>query len=56
MEEFYGFLVKQARPFKEQKIGFSLDYNPHNYDGRMEITSGVEKGTTWRFNPDRPIY
>jgi len=56
MEEFYGFLGKQAHPFKEQKIAFSLDYNPHNYDGRMEITSGVEKGTTWRFNPARPIY
>ena len=46
-EEFYGFIGKQAHPFKEQKIEFSLDYNPHNYDGRMLINSGVQKGTTW---------
>ena len=46
-EEFYGFLGKQAHPFKEQKIEFSMDYNPHNYDGRMEITSGEEKGKTY---------
>ena len=46
-EEFYGFIGKQAHPFKEQKMEFSLDYNPQNYDGRMEIASGVEKGTTW---------
>ena len=45
--EFYGFIGKQAHPFKEQKMEFSLDYNPQNYDGRMEIASGAEKGTTW---------
>ena len=46
-EEFYGFLGKQAHPFKEQKLNFSLDYNPHNYDGRMEIASGADQGKTW---------
>lgn len=46
-EEFYGFLGKQAHAFKEQKMNFSLDYNPHNYDGRMEIASGADKGKIW---------
>ena len=46
-EEFYGFIGKQAHPFKEQKMEFSLDYNPNNYDGRMVIASGAEKGKTW---------
>ena len=47
VDEFYGFLGKQAHPFKEQHMTFSLDYIPKTFDGRMEILSGKEKGSVW---------
>lgn len=46
-DEFYGFIGKQAHPFKEQKMTFSLNYIPQTFDGQMEIISGKEKGTVW---------
>ncbi len=46
-DEFYGFLGKQAHPFQEQDMTFSLDYIPKTFDGRMEIVSGIEKGKVW---------
>ncbi len=46
-DEFYGFIGKQAHPFKEQKMTFSMNYIPKSFDGQMEIISGKEKGTVW---------
>jgi hypothetical protein len=46
-DEFYGFLGKQAHPFKEQKIRISLNYIPKTFDGQLEIISGKEKGSIW---------
>ena len=46
-DEFYGFIGKQAHPFKEQKMTFSMNYIPKTFDGQMEIISGKEKGKIW---------
>lgn len=46
-DEFYGFTGKQAHPFKEQEMKFSLNYIPKTFNGQLEILSGKEKGTIW---------
>lgn len=46
-DEFYGFFGKQAHPFKEQKMTFSLNYIPKTTNGQLEIISGKEKGKIW---------
>lgn len=46
-DEFYGFIGKQAHPFKEQEMTFSLSYIPKTFNGQMEIASGKEKGKIW---------
>lgn len=46
-DEFYGFIGKQAHPFKEQEMTFSLNYIPKTFNGQLEILSGKEKGTIW---------
>lgn len=46
-DEFYGFLGKQAHPFKEQSIKFSLNYIPKTFNGQLEIMGGKEKGQIW---------
>lgn len=43
-DEFHGFFGKQAHPFKEQNMTFSLNYIPKTFNGSMEIVSGKEKG------------
>lgn len=46
-DEFYGFIGKQAHPFKEQEMTFSLNYIPKTFNGQLEILTGKEKGTLW---------
>ena len=46
-DDFYGFLGKQAHPFKEQEMTFLLSYIPSTFDGQMEIISGKAKGKIW---------
>lgn len=46
-DEFYGFFGKQAHPFQEQKMEFSMRYIPNTFDGQLKIVSGKEKGTIW---------
>ncbi|MDG1330981.1 MAG: hypothetical protein P8P74_01520 [Crocinitomicaceae bacterium] len=46
-DEFYGFIGKQAHPFKEQEMTFSLHYIPKTSNGQLEIASGKQKGTVW---------
>lgn len=46
-DEFYGFIGKQAHPFKEQEMTFSLNYIPKTSNGQLEIASGKEKGNVW---------
>ena len=46
-DEFYGFIGKQAHPFKEQEMKFSLNFIPKTFNGQLEIVSGKEKGTLW---------
>ena len=54
-DEFYGFLGKQAHPFKEQQMKFALQYIPNTFNGRLEILSGKEKGNIWGMD-DWQIY
>ncbi len=46
-DEFYGFTGKQAHPYKEQKVEFSLNYIPKTFNGQLEILSGKQKGDLW---------
>ncbi len=46
-DEFYGFTGKQAHPYKEQEIQFSLNYIPKTFNGQLEILSGKQKGDLW---------
>lgn len=46
-DQFHGFIGKQAHPFKEQDVTFSLDYFPNTDTGRMEFLTGEQKGTVW---------
>ncbi len=46
-DEFYGFVGKQAHPFKEDKMKFALSFIPGTFDGQLEIISGKEKGKKW---------
>ncbi|PHR21044.1 MAG: hypothetical protein COA38_19015 [Fluviicola sp.] len=46
-DEFYGFIGKQAHPYKEQKFSLSLNYAPKTFNGQLEILSGKEKGNIW---------
>jgi len=46
-DEFYGFFGKQAHPFKEQKMEFSLQYIPNTFDGQLKIVSGIDSGIVW---------
>lgn len=48
-DEFYGFIGKQAHPFKEQDMTFQLSYIPGTFDGQMQIASGKENGKTWGY-------
>lgn len=43
-DEFYGFVGKQASPYKEKKASILLDYVPKTFDGRLEILTGKGKG------------
>lgn len=46
-DEFHGFLGKQAHPFKEQKMQFSLSYIPKTFNGQLEILNGKQQGDLW---------
>ncbi|MEM7515116.1 MAG: hypothetical protein AAF388_29585, partial [Bacteroidota bacterium] len=46
-DEFYGFIGNQARPFKESKTSFSLDFIPGASNGKLEILTGKETGMKW---------
>lgn len=46
-DEFYGFIGKQAHPFKEQDVTFSMNYIPKTFNGQVEILTGKEKGKVW---------
>ncbi len=43
-DTFFGFLGKQANPFKEADMTFSLDYIPGTFNGQLEFLSGKDKG------------
>ena len=42
-DEFYGFMGKQAHPFKEQNMEFELTYIPKTFTGQMVTLNGKEK-------------
>ncbi len=46
-DEFYGFFGKQAHPFPEQEMQFTLSYIPKSTEGRLKIMNGNKKGETW---------
>lgn len=46
-DEFYGFFGKQAHPFSEQNMTFTLTYIPKDFNGQMEIMNGENKGDIW---------
>lgn len=46
-DEFYGFIGKQAHPYKEQEVQFSLNYIPKKFNGQLEILSGKQTGDHW---------
>lgn len=48
-DDFYGFFGKQAHPFKEQDMTFSLSYVPGTFDGQLEIKSGKQSGDLWGY-------
>jgi len=48
-DEFYGFLGKRSKPFKEAKTSFKLSYEHGTSNGSLEITSGKQAGDIWSY-------
>jgi len=46
-DDWYGFVGKNAHPYKESNVKMKMDYVHGTYDGRMRFIDGKKKGEIW---------